>query len=72
MKIARGGVRSDPPQRPTRVAAHLDSAPMAVAPPKAEAVAQATETPPKGPGEEAKEQGNAHFKAKEYLKAAAN
>ena len=45
---------------------------MAVAPPKAEAVAQATETPPKGPGEEAKEQGNAHFKAKEYLKAAAN
>jgi hypothetical protein len=45
---------------------------MAVAPPKAEAVAQATEPPPKGPGEEAKEQGNAHFKAKEYLKAAAN
>ena len=44
---------------------------MAVAP-KAEAVAQATEPPPKGPGEEAKEQGNAHFKAKEYLKAAAN
>ena len=54
-----------PRQRPTR-------RPMAVAPPKAEAVAQATEPPPKGPGEEAKEQGNAHFKAKEYLKAAAN
>ena len=35
-------------------------------------MAQATEPPPKGPGEEAKEQGNAHFKAKEYLKAAAS
>lgn len=54
------------PERPTR------RSQMAVAPPKAEAVAQATEPPPKGPGEEAKEQGNAHFKAKEYLKAAAN
>ena len=55
------------PQRP-----HASARSMAVAPPKAEAVAQATEPPPKGPGEEAKEQGNAHFKAKEYLKAAAN
>ena len=45
---------------------------MAVAPPKAEAVAQATVPPPKGPGDEAKEQGNTHFKAKEYLKAAAS
>ena len=45
---------------------------MAVAPPKAEAVAQATVSPPKGPGDEAKEQGNTHFKAKEYLKAAAS
>ena len=45
---------------------------MAVAPPKAEAVAQATVPPPKGPGDAAKEQGNAHFKAKEYLKAAAS
>ena len=40
---------------------------MAVAPPKAETV-----PPPKGPGDAAKEQGNAHFKAKEYLKAAAS
>ena len=45
---------------------------MAVAPPKTEAVAQATVPPPKGPGDAAKEQGNAHFKAKEYLKAAAS
>ena len=45
---------------------------MAVAPPKAEAVSQATVPPPKGPGDAAKEQGNAHFKAKEYLKAAAS
>ena len=39
---------------------------MAVAPPPAANGA------PKGPGDEAKEQGNAHFKAKEYLKAAAS
>ena len=45
---------------------------MAVAPPKTEAVAQATVPAPKGPGDAAKEQGNAHFKAKEYLKAAAS
>ena len=43
---------------------------MAVAPPKAEAVAQATEPPPKGPGEEAKEQGNAQYKDSRFEDAA--
>ena len=42
---------------------------MAVAPPMS---TETNGTHTKGPGEEAKEQGNAHFKAKEYLKAAAS
>ena len=38
----------------------------------AEPVIQASVPSPKGAGDAAKEQGNAHFKAKEYLKAAVN